>query len=300
MSPAEYEDRLHIRYKLLSVKTNNHIYLRTPREVASLYEQSVAIDITSFFKDHRLCSFTNQPSYEFPTFHKTLNVQLLRQQMSKSPTKLQRTETLVYKMMSSWCENLVSESAEAILKHSTIIFLPEIPHTQVRYINGKTNTTDRLAAVYKAHHLNMRDTNTDLCSGGISNERDTIRDFEWNGFQLSSALDALLVQTGCCYEPRASGHLYEENKGSIEAMLYERMGRASTLSLHERSQIEALSTAGCTVKQIAYVVKRSRKFFRIVCVCRKNMKQGRTASDSTMSFSEIRGTCDIDALETTM
>uniref|UniRef100_A0A1I7WTD8 Uncharacterized protein n=1 Tax=Heterorhabditis bacteriophora TaxID=37862 RepID=A0A1I7WTD8_HETBA len=89
MSPAEYEDRLHIRYKLLSVKTNNHIYLRTPREVASLYEQSVAIDITSFFKDHRLCSFTNQPSYEFPTFHKTLNVQLLRQQMSKSPTKLQ-------------------------------------------------------------------------------------------------------------------------------------------------------------------------------------------------------------------
>uniref|UniRef100_A0A1I7X375 Transposable element Tc3 transposase n=1 Tax=Heterorhabditis bacteriophora TaxID=37862 RepID=A0A1I7X375_HETBA len=37
------------------------------------------------------------------------------------------------------------------------------------------------------------------------------------------------------------------------------MGRASTLSLHERGQIKALSTAGYTVKQIADVIKRSRK-----------------------------------------
>uniref|UniRef100_A0A1I7X5M2 HTH_Tnp_Tc3_1 domain-containing protein n=2 Tax=Heterorhabditis bacteriophora TaxID=37862 RepID=A0A1I7X5M2_HETBA len=37
------------------------------------------------------------------------------------------------------------------------------------------------------------------------------------------------------------------------------MGRASTLSLHERGQIKVLSTTGYTVKQIADVVKRSRK-----------------------------------------
>uniref|UniRef100_A0A1I7X4T9 Mariner Mos1 transposase n=1 Tax=Heterorhabditis bacteriophora TaxID=37862 RepID=A0A1I7X4T9_HETBA len=37
------------------------------------------------------------------------------------------------------------------------------------------------------------------------------------------------------------------------------MGRASTLRLHERGQIKALSTAGYTVKRIADVVKRSRK-----------------------------------------
>uniref|UniRef100_A0A1I7XJ25 HTH_38 domain-containing protein n=1 Tax=Heterorhabditis bacteriophora TaxID=37862 RepID=A0A1I7XJ25_HETBA len=37
------------------------------------------------------------------------------------------------------------------------------------------------------------------------------------------------------------------------------MGRASTLSLHERHQIKALSTTGYTVKWIADVIKRSRK-----------------------------------------
>uniref|UniRef100_A0A1I7WJ33 HTH_Tnp_Tc3_1 domain-containing protein n=1 Tax=Heterorhabditis bacteriophora TaxID=37862 RepID=A0A1I7WJ33_HETBA len=37
------------------------------------------------------------------------------------------------------------------------------------------------------------------------------------------------------------------------------MGHASTLSLHERGQIKALSTTGYTVKRSADVVKRSRK-----------------------------------------
>uniref|UniRef100_A0A1I7XKW1 HTH_38 domain-containing protein n=1 Tax=Heterorhabditis bacteriophora TaxID=37862 RepID=A0A1I7XKW1_HETBA len=37
------------------------------------------------------------------------------------------------------------------------------------------------------------------------------------------------------------------------------MGRVSTLSLHERDQIKALSTTGYTVKRIADVLKRSRK-----------------------------------------
>uniref|UniRef100_A0A1I7WEB5 HTH_38 domain-containing protein n=1 Tax=Heterorhabditis bacteriophora TaxID=37862 RepID=A0A1I7WEB5_HETBA len=37
------------------------------------------------------------------------------------------------------------------------------------------------------------------------------------------------------------------------------MGRTSTLSLHERDQIKALSTVGYTVKQITDVVKRSKK-----------------------------------------
>uniref|UniRef100_A0A1I7X056 Helix-turn-helix domain-containing protein n=1 Tax=Heterorhabditis bacteriophora TaxID=37862 RepID=A0A1I7X056_HETBA len=36
------------------------------------------------------------------------------------------------------------------------------------------------------------------------------------------------------------------------------MGCVSTLSLHERGQIKALSTTGYTVKRIEDVVKRSR------------------------------------------
>uniref|UniRef100_A0A1I7WQR8 HTH_Tnp_Tc3_1 domain-containing protein n=1 Tax=Heterorhabditis bacteriophora TaxID=37862 RepID=A0A1I7WQR8_HETBA len=37
------------------------------------------------------------------------------------------------------------------------------------------------------------------------------------------------------------------------------MGRAYTLSLHEKDQIEVLPTTGYMMKQIADVVKRSRK-----------------------------------------
>uniref|UniRef100_A0A1I7XK90 HTH_Tnp_Tc3_1 domain-containing protein n=1 Tax=Heterorhabditis bacteriophora TaxID=37862 RepID=A0A1I7XK90_HETBA len=37
------------------------------------------------------------------------------------------------------------------------------------------------------------------------------------------------------------------------------MGRAPKLSQHERGKVEVLSTAGYRVKQIADVVKRSRK-----------------------------------------
>uniref|UniRef100_A0A1I7X9S4 HTH luxR-type domain-containing protein n=1 Tax=Heterorhabditis bacteriophora TaxID=37862 RepID=A0A1I7X9S4_HETBA len=45
------------------------------------------------------------------------------------------------------------------------------------------------------------------------------------------------------------------------------MGRASTLSLHERDQIKVLSTAGYTMKRIADVFKRSRKATKDVLTC---------------------------------
>uniref|UniRef100_A0A1I7XHG5 DDE_3 domain-containing protein n=1 Tax=Heterorhabditis bacteriophora TaxID=37862 RepID=A0A1I7XHG5_HETBA len=85
------------------------------------------------------------------------------------------------------------------------------------------------------------------------------------------------------------------------------MGRASTLSLHERGQIKVLSTAGYTVKQIADVIKRSRK--AIMNFLRHQEEYGtkkssgrpsklndrekreilRTASNSTISINESVG-----------
>uniref|UniRef100_A0A1I7WMY7 HTH_Tnp_Tc3_1 domain-containing protein n=1 Tax=Heterorhabditis bacteriophora TaxID=37862 RepID=A0A1I7WMY7_HETBA len=95
------------------------------------------------------------------------------------------------------------------------------------------------------------------------------------------------------------------------------MGRASILSLHDRSQIKALSTVGYTVKRIADVVKCSRK--AIINFLRHQEEYGakkssgrpgnlndlekreilRTTSSSTISINEIRRTCDIDASKTT-
>ncbi|VDK70546.1 unnamed protein product, partial [Cylicostephanus goldi] len=42
-----------------------------------------------------------------------------------------KTETLVFEMMSTWCNSPIVEGVDKILKESTIIFMPEIPHTQV-------------------------------------------------------------------------------------------------------------------------------------------------------------------------
>uniref|UniRef100_A0A1I7XL20 HTH_38 domain-containing protein n=1 Tax=Heterorhabditis bacteriophora TaxID=37862 RepID=A0A1I7XL20_HETBA len=66
------------------------------------------------------------------------------------------------------------------------------------------------------------------------------------------------------------------------------MGHASTLSLHERGQIKALSTAGYTVKRSADVLTDREK--RTIL---------RTASNRTTSIVGIRRTCGIDASKTT-
>uniref|UniRef100_A0A1I7XE98 HTH_38 domain-containing protein n=1 Tax=Heterorhabditis bacteriophora TaxID=37862 RepID=A0A1I7XE98_HETBA len=91
------------------------------------------------------------------------------------------------------------------------------------------------------------------------------------------------------------------------------MSRASTLSLHERGQIKALSTTGYTVKRIADVVKRSRKvimnFLRHQNEYSTKKSSGRpsklndrekreilrTPSNKTISIVGIRSTCGIDA-----
>lgn len=49
---------------------------------------------------------------------------------------LQRTEGLAYEMMSKWCENATAEGVQDILTQSTLILMPEIPHTQV---SGQAN-----------------------------------------------------------------------------------------------------------------------------------------------------------------
>uniref|UniRef100_A0A1I7X5H2 HTH_Tnp_Tc3_1 domain-containing protein n=1 Tax=Heterorhabditis bacteriophora TaxID=37862 RepID=A0A1I7X5H2_HETBA len=96
------------------------------------------------------------------------------------------------------------------------------------------------------------------------------------------------------------------------------MGRASTPSLHERGQIKVLSTAGYTVKQIADVIKRSRKAIMNFLYHqeeygtkkssgrpsklndREKREILRIASNSTISTNEIRRTYDIDASESTV
>uniref|UniRef100_A0A1I7XPE1 HTH_38 domain-containing protein n=1 Tax=Heterorhabditis bacteriophora TaxID=37862 RepID=A0A1I7XPE1_HETBA len=55
------------------------------------------------------------------------------------------------------------------------------------------------------------------------------------------------------------------------------MGRALKLSLHERGQVKALSTVRYTVKQIADIVKHSRK---AVSSCLLRSEESRTTKSS--------------------
>ncbi|KAJ1368142.1 hypothetical protein KIN20_029211 [Parelaphostrongylus tenuis] len=105
-----------------------------------------------------------------------------------------RTETLVYEMMSKWCESPSVEGVEKIISDSTVIFMPEIPSTQlachdydtiapfqallnevlntvpqidyvvmfgtggmkVRYINARANVSERLAKnISNTSHSNV-------------------------------------------------------------------------------------------------------------------------------------------------
>uniref|UniRef100_A0A1I7X7Q6 HTH_Tnp_Tc3_2 domain-containing protein n=1 Tax=Heterorhabditis bacteriophora TaxID=37862 RepID=A0A1I7X7Q6_HETBA len=84
------------------------------------------------------------------------------------------------------------------------------------------------------------------------------------------------------------------------------MGRASTLSLHERGQIKALSTTGYPLKRIVDVVKRSRKGTTksnerpSKLNDREKGTNSRTALNSTTSIVGIRRTCGIDASKITV
>uniref|UniRef100_A0A1I7XTG5 HTH_Tnp_Tc3_1 domain-containing protein n=1 Tax=Heterorhabditis bacteriophora TaxID=37862 RepID=A0A1I7XTG5_HETBA len=96
------------------------------------------------------------------------------------------------------------------------------------------------------------------------------------------------------------------------------MCRAFTLSLHERGQIKVLSTAGYTVKQIADVVKRSRKaiinFLRYQEEYATKKSSGQpgklnnreertilwTVPNSPINASGIRRTCGIDVSKSTV
>lgn len=173
-----------------------------------------------------------------------------------------RTETLVFEMMSRWCGSPGVEGVEDILRDSTLIFMPEIPFTQlnchdydtivpfqsllanalsavpqidyavlfgsggmkVRYVNGRAALGGRLAQKYKSLHAQMVGNSEDICPRGIPGQNQVLGEFQWNKtFPWPTAPDALLVQTGCCYEERGSGHLYAENRDSVVAAMKERL-----------------------------------------------------------------------------
>ncbi|CAI4220778.1 unnamed protein product, partial [Auanema sp. JU1783] len=129
-----------------------------------------------------------------------------------------KTETLVYEMMSRWCENTTLEGVQTILKESTLIMMPELPVTQfnchdygtiapfqqvlsdilkyvpqvdymllfatgglkLRYTNETGGFGDELASIYKSVHPFLQDALTDTCNGGMPQERDAIRRIAWS------------------------------------------------------------------------------------------------------------------------
>ncbi|CAJ0575367.1 unnamed protein product, partial [Mesorhabditis spiculigera] len=103
-----------------------------------------------------------------------------------------KTEALVYEMASSFCDSGAAD-VQNILKRSTLLFMPEIPHTQ----------------------LSCHDY-------GIPSERDTIKQFSWDDSVEWRKTDTMLVQTGCCYENGGESKLWAENEPAIVGSLLAR------------------------------------------------------------------------------
>ncbi|CAD5207809.1 unnamed protein product [Bursaphelenchus okinawaensis] len=192
-----------------------------------------------------------------------------------------KTEALVYQLGSRLCNDSEeatqtpeSHHVSNILQHSTVVILPEIPHTQinchdyptiapfiplfsevlevipeidyvlimasggvkVRYIESQKKLTkesivEELAHLYVENQDAMKQNEQDVCA---SERRPgpVLAPHTWAAptmgpkIKLPSSwrpLDAMLVQTACCYEPRGVQHLFDENKNAIFTFLDKRV-----------------------------------------------------------------------------
>ncbi|TKR92528.1 hypothetical protein L596_007165 [Steinernema carpocapsae] len=171
----------------------------------------------------------------------------------------QKTETMTYQLASHLCDSQEPD-IKNILATSSVVFLPEIPHTQItchdyttiipfeQIINDvmynipeidmvvvlatgglKVRITDArnsslvksLAETYISKHPNMKPDSIEMCSK-TSNPQAVLTELQWSNRQWTSP-DALLAQTACCYEPRGTGHLFDENVQSMVAVLKKRL-----------------------------------------------------------------------------
>uniref|UniRef100_A0A0N4ZDS9 Peptidase_M14 domain-containing protein n=1 Tax=Parastrongyloides trichosuri TaxID=131310 RepID=A0A0N4ZDS9_PARTI len=149
------------------------------------------------------------------------------------------------------------------MKNSQLVVIPEIPNTQltchdyntvtpfenlinhiiklhpeidyvvivasgglkVRYVNAShTEMAQILGKMFVKKHQQMNGTDINICSKN-NKETPVIGELQWN--ETSGILwkkpDALLIQTGCCYEERGDGHLFEENRNSLFDVLEARL-----------------------------------------------------------------------------
>uniref|UniRef100_A0A915B254 Peptidase M14 carboxypeptidase A domain-containing protein n=2 Tax=Parascaris univalens TaxID=6257 RepID=A0A915B254_PARUN len=193
----------------------------------------------------------------------------------------QKTETLVYELASHLCTDAHADATfGTILNSSTLVLVPEIPHTQlnchdyasivpferlvsellqhfplvdyvvlvatggikVRYVDANGSGLAKLLAdQYASAHQLMNPDKPEMCSS-VESSRSTVASLEWSGRAWRAAPDVLLVQTACCYEERGSGHLYEENKDALLAVLSRRMqGVAGRVVLSRNGPVEAFA-----------------------------------------------------------
>uniref|UniRef100_A0A8R1HZW4 Peptidase_M14 domain-containing protein n=1 Tax=Caenorhabditis japonica TaxID=281687 RepID=A0A8R1HZW4_CAEJA len=129
-----------------------------------------------------------------------------------------RTEAMAYEMMSTYCNPETKGEFSEILTQSTLVFMPEIPHTQlnchdydtispfkmlfdeaiaavpqldfvvilatggmkVRYINETLGVARQIAEQYRSEHDLMKSTDQEGCAKSLPTEKEAIRGFSWS------------------------------------------------------------------------------------------------------------------------
>ncbi|CAI2319380.1 unnamed protein product [Caenorhabditis sp. 36 PRJEB53466] len=129
-----------------------------------------------------------------------------------------RTEAMAYEMMSTYCNPDTKSEFSQVLDQSTLVFMPEIPHTQlnchdydtispfkmlfdeaisavpqldfviilatggmkVRYINETLGVGGHVADAYRNSHDLMKSTETEGCAKGFPTEKEAIKAFSWS------------------------------------------------------------------------------------------------------------------------
>jgi len=179
----------------------------------------------------------------------------------------QKTEAMLYQLANELCDSRTGDGSIArIMTESTLLIVPEIPHTQpnchdygtivpfqplitaiiqrfpqisfvvlfaagglkVRYVEAGNSPVREYAMAYASLHGSMSPDGPEICSGSESG-RATVAPLTWKPMPWR-APDALLIQMACCYEQRGIQHLLAENRSPLLNLLTQRLqGISGTL-----------------------------------------------------------------------
>uniref|UniRef100_A0A7E4US46 Peptidase_M14 domain-containing protein n=1 Tax=Panagrellus redivivus TaxID=6233 RepID=A0A7E4US46_PANRE len=113
--------------------------------------------------------------------------------------------------------------------------------------SGKKPPIMQLAETYINTHAHMKQNPLDVCANDHQ-PKPVLGALQWSPHTWS-APDALLIQTACCYEPRGTGSIFDENRKPLLTVLEQRLRGLSITVIS--SDVQLIPNANVTITGVA-------------------------------------------------